>query len=109
MTLRITSESGHGVTLKFLGPNGEDITKMLAVAYGGTVHLDTMISASLDLLIDRVDIAAEDVRWCTKNPTTGTFDEIASIDFRDGTRVELGRDGSVRCSHVTPPTGEAAA
>src|SRR5690606_12898371 len=76
--------------------SGTDLTGKLAVNYGAAITLGDVITARLEVVLARLDLVPNRVEWQTRNPATGRLDPVSSITFRDGSRVDLGEDGSVK-------------
>lgn len=98
--IRFVSDNGRGSRLKVLNAEtGEDIGSKLSIKYGGTIVLDYLITAQLEL-VAAFDVAVHQTKWRTKHPITGDFATPKSITFADGTRVDFTDDGTPT---IAPP------
>lgn len=103
--IRFISEDGTGITMKVLNAKtGEDISKTLAISYGGQIVMDQLIKASVEICMMSFDITAHETVWHTKHPVTGEYGPLAALVFRDGTKVEFDERGVPK---VTPASEEA--
>jgi hypothetical protein len=104
MALQFKSDS-DAMSLRILdAETGEDISKKFAIAYGGTVKLDQMVTAQVELLTVELDVVAEQTIWGTKHPLSGEFTPIRAIEFHDGTRVDFANDGTPAVTPLEPCT-----
>ena len=95
--IKVISDDGIGHNLKVVDEaTGQNVAQMLAIEYGGkiTIALDKDIHAELALCMLAVEIAPKEINWMTKNPVTQNYEPVAMIEFRDGTRVELPKNGA---------------
>lgn len=109
MAIRITSSNGLGHSTQIVDTEtGQDLTKLLAVEYGATITLDELVKLQANLILIECVIDSQAVEWRTKNPATDTFEPVASITFRDGSRVNFAEDGSVTTTGPEHPVAVVA-
>lgn len=95
--IRFVNETGIGRTTEILNADtGENLTRSLSIGYGGTITIGKRITAELPLAAMVINVTASKTAWKTKNPISGCHEELAALEFRDGTRVEFAADGTPR-------------
>ncbi len=104
--IRFVNDSGIGHDTRIVdAETGEDLTKTLAIEYGGKVTIGNRVTAELSICFMAIDVTAETTIWKTKHPVSGDYVDLAAMEFRDGTRVEFAEDGSpaVKTGAAQPP------
>jgi hypothetical protein len=101
--LRIVSEGGLGHDTKFIDTEtGDDIFKVVPVSYGATVTIGEIVTARCELEMVEIDIAVGKSEFLTTHPISKDLQPIASIQFKDGWRIEFFEDGAPRVNRSTP-------
>jgi len=87
---------------------GEDISGILAVEYGISIVIGRDgVKASCRLAMVGADVTALNTTFETLNPISRRYEAVRTIEFRDGTRVEISDDGTP--SVIAPQSTEDAA
>jgi hypothetical protein len=101
--LRIVSEGGLGHGTKFIDTEtGEDISKVVPISYGATVTIGEIVTARCELALVELDLAVGKTEFLASHPISKDLQPIASIQFKDGWRIEFLEDGAPRVNRTTP-------
>jgi hypothetical protein len=103
--LRIVSEGGAGCGTRLIDTEtGEDISKSIPISYGATVTIGEMVTAKCELAMVEVDVTVGQTEFLAKHPISKDYQPVASVQFKDGWRIDF-IDGGAPRVRQQPPTG----
>lgn len=69
------------------------------------LDVNDFVRATLKVALVNTEVTVGKAEWIAVNPSTGKFEPVASITYRDGSTVVIGEDGTPEI--VPPPVSVA--
>ena len=93
--LKIINEDGVVLGTQIVDPEtGHNFAGMCTGLTIEMAGVNSLVTATMTMALMRAEIAVGRAEWLAANPVTGEFAPVARIEFKDGTVMELGEDGT---------------